>query len=96
MGPEGKVGRLEIRVTPRASSNRIVGVDAWGRLKVRVTAPPVEGAANQAVIKLVAKALGISRGKVMLIRGETSRNKTLDIDGMSEHELQRRLIDTLK
>ena len=96
MGPEGKVGRLEIRVTPRASSNRIEGVDTAGRLKIKVTAPPVEGAANRAVIKLLAKALGVSEGKVTVIRGETSRNKTLEIEGLSERELQNRLINHLK
>ena len=90
------MGRLEIRVTPRASSNRIVGVDAWGRLKVRVTAPPVEGTANQAVIQLLARALGVAKGKLTVVRGETSQNKTIAIEGLSTGEVQKQLIDHLK
>jgi len=75
---------VEIRVVPRASRDELAGFDETGRLKVRLTAPPVEGAANRALIKLLAKRLGLSKSAVTVVRGETSRNKLVEIDGLSD------------
>lgn len=87
-GPTEIVGgglRLYLRVTPKASANKIDGVAATASgaqvLKVRVTAVPERGKANKAVIKLVAKALGVAPGTLSVIAGDTSRNKTLALDG---------------
>jgi len=67
---------LSVKLQPRASKNEIG--DALGdELKIKVTAPPVDAAANQALIELLAKKLGCSRGQVELIRGQTSRHKTV-------------------
>ncbi|WP_243444750.1 DUF167 domain-containing protein [Sphingosinicella humi] len=71
-------GTLAVRVTPKASAERIV-VEG-GAVRVYVTAPPDKGKANKAVIALVAKALGIPKSAVELVRGETSRDKLLKID----------------
>ncbi|MEI9891642.1 MAG: DUF167 family protein [Caulobacteraceae bacterium] len=87
--------RLTVRLTPRGGRDAIEGFseDAAGRpvLKVRVAAPPVEGEANAALIKLIAKALGAPRSAVRLVSGETARLKLLEIDGLDEAEARRRL-----
>jgi uncharacterized protein len=77
--------RLTVRLTPRGGRDALGGVRADGagriHLLARVSSPPVDGAANRALIKLLAKSLGIAKSDVTLISGETARIKTLDIDG---------------
>jgi uncharacterized protein len=73
---------LAVKVQPRASENRIV--DASGEeLRVRVTAPPVDSAANEALVRFLAKVLQCPRNNVELLRGNTSRRKVLKIHGLS-------------
>jgi uncharacterized protein (TIGR00251 family) len=69
-------------VTPKASRDAIVGVHA-GALKVALTAPPVAGAANRALCKLLAKELGVPKGHVEVVRGGSSRSKTVRIEGLT-------------
>ena len=78
---------FEVRVAPRASRNAIAGVHE-GALKVSLTAPPVEGAANEALRKLFAKALGVPKSSIEIIRGERTRNKVLRIRGVSREALR--------
>lgn len=76
--------RLSVRLTPRGGRDRIEGIANWdGRtvLKVRVAAAPVEGEANRALCKLIAKSAGIAPREVHLESGETSRLKTLRLAG---------------
>ncbi|MDB4955999.1 MAG: hypothetical protein JWO36_3568 [Myxococcales bacterium] len=73
---------FDVLVQPRASRAKI-GPLHDGRLKVAVTAPPVEGEANAAVIEAIAKRLGIARGAVSVIAGQTSRRKTVRVAGVS-------------
>ena len=76
---------LAIKVQPRASVNAIGGVHGV-ELKVKVTAAPVDAAANEAVVKFVADVLGCPRANIELVRGQTSRHKVLRIRGVSaEH-----------
>jgi uncharacterized protein (TIGR00251 family) len=82
--------RVSVRVTPRASRDGIDGFDADGRLRVRVTAPPADGAANAAVAKLLANALGLPGRDVVLVSGATSREKVFDMP-LDAAELRRRL-----
>ena len=84
------MGRIAVRVTARASRDDIVGFDDTGVLRVRVTAPPVDGAANEAVAKLLARALGLAPREVMLARGERARLKHFDLP-ISAEEARRRL-----
>ena len=81
---EGGV-RLALRLTPRASRNGVDGItqDAEGRplLKLRVVAPPVEGAANEALIAFLAKALALRKADITIRSGETSRVKILHLTG---------------
>lgn len=60
-------------------------------LRVRLTAPPVEGAANKALTDFIAETLGVRRGDVRLVSGQKSRDKVLEIDRLSEDELRRKL-----
>ncbi|MBI2260676.1 MAG: DUF167 domain-containing protein [Caulobacterales bacterium] len=86
---------LPIRLTPGASADRIDGwdVDADGRpvLKVRVRARPVEGEANAALLKLLAKSLGVPKSAVTLERGGQSRTKMVSVAGVADDALRARL-----
>jgi uncharacterized protein (TIGR00251 family) len=82
---------INIRVQPRASRNEVGTTDADGTLRIRVTAPPADGEANEAVLKLLAKHLGMPRSALTIVRGATARNKVVDIGGMSDANLKQRL-----
>ncbi len=73
------MARLSVRVTPRASRDGIDGFDPEGVLRVRVTAAPADGAANAAVVKLLARALGLPARDVVLVSGATGRQKIFDV-----------------
>lgn len=68
---------FNVRVIPRARQNQIT-VDADGTLRVHTTAAPTDGAANDAVIKMLAKHFGVSKTSIRIVRGETSRNKVIE------------------
>lgn len=77
---------LAIKLQPRASKNEIC--DASGpELRIRVTAPPVDAAANEALLRLLADTLDCPRGKVELVRGHTARHKTVMVYGMNPVEV---------
>ncbi len=78
------------RIQPRSGQNRIAGVHD-GALKIHLTAPPVDGAANKACIKFVASAFGVSPSRVELVSGHTGRNKILLIDGLAEREFSEKI-----
>ena len=82
--------RLQVRVTPRASRDAVEGLDPDGVLKVRVTAPPADGAANAAVSKLLARALDVPQRDVVLLSGTSGRLKLFDVP-LEASELHRRL-----
>ncbi len=73
---------LAVRVQPRASADEIVGRHG-DMLKVRVTAPPVDAAANGAVVALLAKAIGCPRSAVAVVRGHSSRSKVVLVRGVT-------------
>lgn len=78
--PDG--ASVQIRVVPRASRNELGGV-LGDRLKIKIAAPPVDSAANEELIAFLAKRLGLSRGAIRITQGQTSRNKTLLVHGLS-------------
>jgi uncharacterized protein (TIGR00251 family) len=82
--------RLLVHVQPRAKREEIAGWQGE-RLRLRVTAPPVEGAANEAVVRLLADALGVRRSQITFTRGAKSREKTVVVEGLSEEVLRKRL-----
>ncbi len=73
---------FEVKVLPRASRQQIVGC-VNGQLKVKLTAPPVSGKANSALIALLSKELGVSKSQITIVRGETSSQKQLCISDPS-------------
>ncbi len=79
MADEHASRTVEVRVVPRARRDEIAG-ERDGRLLVRTTAPPVDGAANDAVRRLVADHFGVKNRQVTLVRGERSRDKVLRIE----------------
>jgi hypothetical protein len=81
---------LPVRVVPRAGRTGLDGVRD-GALLVRLTAPPVEGAANSALIACLADWLGLSKTAITLVSGATSRQKTLRIEGLTPAEVLARL-----
>jgi hypothetical protein len=82
---------LAVKLQPRAAKNEIGG-PLGGELKIKVTAPPVDAAANQALLDLLAEKLGCARGAVQIIRGKTSRHKTIWIGGLNADEVVRKLL----
>jgi len=89
------MANLPVKLQPGASADRIDGwdADADGRpvLKVRVRARPVDGEANQALVKYLAKALGVPKSSVTLARGGQSRLKMILVDGLDEATLRARI-----
>jgi uncharacterized protein (TIGR00251 family) len=82
---------LAVKLQPRAAKNEI-GEALGEELKIKVTAPPVDAAANQALVDLLAEKLGCARGAVQIIRGKTSRHKTIWIGGLSAEEVRLKLL----
>jgi uncharacterized protein (TIGR00251 family) len=81
---------LAVKLQPRASSNEI-GDLLGDEIKIKVTAPPVDAAANQALVELLARTLGCSRGAIQIVHGQTSRHKTLRITGMTKDQVAQKL-----
>ncbi len=79
---------LSVKVTPRARKNEIVGVMADGTLKIRVTAPPVGGKANDAVIELLADVLKVPKSKIEIVAGETSTQKLVSIADVTPAQVE--------
>ena len=88
----GPIAKLDVKVTPRASRDEVVG---WreGVLSVRVTAAPEGGKANAAVEALLAAAVGVRKTAVRVASGRTARRKRIEIDGLDRAELERRLAE---
>ena len=79
--PDSLSATLTVRVVPRAAREGIAGYEG-GVLRIRLCAPPVEGKANEALVRFMAKALGLPRKSVTIASGEKGRNKIVRIDGM--------------
>jgi len=82
--------RIAVRLQPRASRNELVAIRD-GVLIARVTAPALEGRANRALCRMLAERLDVAPSRVVLARGERSREKLIEIDGIEQAELEPRL-----
>jgi uncharacterized protein (TIGR00251 family) len=82
---------LAIRLQPRGRRDEVVGQRA-GAIVVRVTAPPVDGKANAALCAFVAKAAGVPPSRVAVVRGQTSRDKIIRVEGVNEDHLRASLL----
>ena len=74
---------VTLKIVPNSSRNEVVREDDF--IKVKITAPPVENKANKVLVEFLAKNLSIAKSKISIIRGETSKIKTLSIDGIDEN-----------
>jgi uncharacterized protein (TIGR00251 family) len=81
---------LLVKLQPRASKTEI-GAPLGNELKIKVTAPPVDAAANEALIELLAETLDCARGRIELVRGQTSRHKTIKLHGFTPEEALKNL-----
>jgi uncharacterized protein (TIGR00251 family) len=86
---------LAVRIQPRASRNGIE-VRPDGSVKVRLTAPPVDGAANEALVKFLADAFGVGRSQVEIVSGHTARDKRIRIAGLNDEDVRRLLNESGK
>lgn len=83
-----------VRVQPRASRNGVAG-EIDGALKIRLAAPPVDGEANEELIRFLAKLFAVSRQQVTIVSGQTSRNKMIRIEGKELDEAEKIILSAL-
>jgi uncharacterized protein (TIGR00251 family) len=76
---------ITVQVQPRSSRDEIIGVHE-GRLKIRISAPPVDGKANERLTEVIAKAFGVSKSSVEIVKGHHSRVKTIKISGIRRED----------
>jgi len=88
--PTESMTTIKVRVQPKASRNQIEGF-AGDTLRLRVTAPPEDGKANQAVIGLLATGLNVAKSSVQIIRGHSSRDKFVSVDALGLEDIKHRL-----
>lgn len=81
---------IDVRVIPRASRSEVVGLHD-GALKVRIASPPVDGAANAELIKVLAKHFGVSKSEIDIIGGQTSKNKRIKIANLSQSVFEEKM-----
>ncbi len=85
------MSRIRVRVHPGGRRERIQGFRADGALAIEVTAPADEGRANDAVVRLMSRALGVARAAVTVVSGGATRNKWIEVDGMTTADIQARI-----
>jgi uncharacterized protein (TIGR00251 family) len=81
--------RINVRVIPRSGKNLIEWEE--GGLKVRLTAPPIDGAANDALIALLAQCLGLHKRDIQIVHGTTGRHKIVEITGMTAEAIEKKI-----
>ncbi len=74
---------LSVRIQPRSSKNEVVRMEGGG-IKIRLSAPPVDGAANEALVKFLADLLDVTKSQVEIVSGHTAKNKIVRIEGVSQ------------
>ena len=82
---------VAIRVQPRASRDQVLGLRD-GAIAIQLKAPPVDGEANAALLRFVARALGVRPRSVALVRGQTNRMKWIQVEGLTAEAVQERLL----
>lgn len=93
---DGKKGAaLAVRVTPRASKNEIVDILSDGTVKIHLTAPPVEGKANAALLKFLSKVLDVSQKRLELVAGAGGRDKLISVIDMDADTLHKKIVDNI-
>lgn len=75
---------IKVRVLPRSAKNEIAGEMAGGALKIKLTAPPVDGAANEALIKLLSEEYKVPKSRVRIVKGLKGKNKVVEVESYSQ------------
>ena len=83
---DGLSATVSVRVVPRASREGVAGFEG-GVVRIRLNAPPVEGQANEALVRFLSKALGVPKNRITLVAGEKGRNKIVRVEGITREEL---------
>ena len=91
MSTLGNEAKISLRVYPNASRNEMVGFTD-GVLRVKVSVPPSKGKANRELIAFLSRLLGVGKDSINIIKGHTTRNKVVAIDGLSREEVMKRLL----
>ena len=90
---DGKVGSaIAVRVTPRASRNKIVEVLEDGTIKIHIAAPPVDGEANAELIGFLAEVLNIPKSRLEIVAGQSGRDKLISVLDMDSETVQKRIV----
>lgn len=93
---DGRKGAaIAVRVTPRASRNQIVSIQNDGTVKVHLTAAPVDGEANEALIRFLAEVLGVARSRIEIVAGATGRDKLISVLDMDSETLHGKIMENL-
>jgi uncharacterized protein len=93
---DGKSGSaITVRITPRARHNEIVEILNDGTIKIRLTAPPVEGQANQELIDFLSDILDVSKSRIEIVAGLTGKDKLVTIDSMTTEAVQKKIVQAL-
>jgi hypothetical protein len=93
---DGKSGSaLAVRITPRASRNEIHDILDDGTVKIRITAAPVDGQANAALIEFLSSVLNVPKSRLEIVAGQTGKDKIIAVEGMSSKDVQARVLQNL-
>lgn len=88
-----KRATFAVQIVPRASKNEVIGIHG-DLIKIRLTAPPVEGAANAALVRFIAHKLGVPQSDVQIVAGATSRRKLVAVAGVSPSDVREKLLNS--
>ena len=91
-----KGAALAIRVTPRASKNEIVDILSDGTVKIRLTAPPIEGQANDALVKFLSKVLDVPISSLEIVAGDTGRDKLVSIKDLDAEVVHQKILENIQ
>jgi len=92
----GKTGAaITVRVTPRTAKNEITGILDDGTIKIRLTAPPVDGKANEGLVSFLAKVLNVPSSNIEIVAGMTGREKLVTIIGLSPEDVQKKILGAI-
>jgi uncharacterized protein (TIGR00251 family) len=94
---DGRTGSaMAVHVTPRSRKNELTGISSDGTLRVRISAPPVEGSANKALLELLGHILGVRTSALEIIAGEKGKDKIISVVDLDAHTVEKRVKKYLK
>ncbi len=94
---DGRIGAaMAVHVTPRSRKDELIGISPDGTLRVRLAAPPVEGAANKALLELLARVLGVRASSLEIIGGEKGKDKIVSVVDLDAHTVEEKVRKYIK